>query len=514
MLMLSIKQAEVALSDGRLDEAFALANNKVFQSHRKGQNLISKLAKALLKRATEHFTAGHAELALADCTKSEKLAGNTPAAAELRKKICLTMSQKLNNQKLKQNRIDRARGQIKDGFLSVGERIINDTDQKGYNANLLLDEAADMRLRIDALINSIEEAVNRKDIEEAVEILTNNTDLPVQNKKLTAVTATVRSKTADIITCYLNAGRIDLAENLLEKLHLITSQTSSVKELSLIVKQCKLAAELLGQAKFRNAVEILNKLQILLPSASWLDKAIDQAVKGAESLEALRIGPLGLISDESPVQEKLFMTNDHQETNSNLSKEPVSKQNNNQKLPGQFVLQIDGIGSYLVVPENKVTIGAISSSARPTVGLMAEPDLPTMTIERAGEDYFIKSAEPITINSSSTLEKLLVTGDKVAASARCRMKFVLPNAASTTAMLQLTSAQLGRADVRDIILLDRDILIGPQGGNHICADIDSRIALTLQQGKLVCRSKQATAALSLNKPLSVFGLTMVITEFK
>jgi hypothetical protein len=189
------------------------------------------------------------------------------------------------------------------------------------------------------------------------------------------------------------------------------------------------------------------------------------------------------------------------------------------------VLQIDGVGSFFVLRDGRITVGPVSSSARPTVGLMADPNLPVATIDRAEDDYFIRSSRPVRVNDATTTDKLLVDGDRIALSPRCRMKFGIPNPASTTATLSLSSARLGRADVRRIILMDRDILIGPSAGNHIVSELlDETIALFAQNEQLLCKTKERIlvddkpvsprAGLPIGRQIRIGQISLVLTEFE
>jgi hypothetical protein len=105
------------------------------------------------------------------------------------------------------------------------------------------------------------------------------------------------------------------------------------------------------------------------------------------------------------------------------------------------------------------------------------------------------------------------------------MKFNIPNPASTTATLSLPSARLGRADVRRIILMDRDILIGPNEGSHILAEsLDQTIALFAQNGQLFCKAKDkiliddkpvsSRAGLPVDKQIRIGQISLVLTELK
>ena len=93
------------------------------------------------------------------------------------------------------------------------------------------------------------------------------------------------------------------------------------------------------------------------------------------------------------------------------------------------------MGSFLVIRSAAVTIGPISSSQRPEVGLVADPSLPVVRIERADEDYFLRCERAVMVNEHSTTERLLADRDRIALSPRCRWRFLRPNAASGSAVL-------------------------------------------------------------------------------
>ena len=73
MLFLRIKQAEAALADGRLDEAFEIAKAADLRKQRSGQDLVGHLARALLDRGREHLDADRPIPAAHDCEKAEQL---------------------------------------------------------------------------------------------------------------------------------------------------------------------------------------------------------------------------------------------------------------------------------------------------------------------------------------------------------------------------------------------------------------------------------------------------------
>ena len=192
-------------------------------------------------------------------------------------------------------------------------------------------------------------------------------------------------------------------------------------------------------------------------------------------------------------------------------------------LPGKFFIQMDGVGSFLVVRSYVVTFGPVSSSSRPKVGLVADPSLPTVRIERTDEDYFLRCEQKVMVNDRSSTEKLLADGDRIALSPRCRWRFRRPNPASTSAMLAMSSARLPQGDTRTVILLDREIIVGPGPGAHIRADqCDQTAVLHVRGDRLLCRSASPVMAsgrpiesaqgIRLDVPVQIGTMRLVVTS--
>jgi hypothetical protein len=88
-------------------------------------------------------------------------------------------------------------------------------------------------------------------------------------------------------------------------------------------------------------------------------------------------------------------------------------------------------------------------------------------------------------------------GDRVSISPRCRMVFNQPNPASTSATIDLASGRFPRADVKRVILLDRDLIIGPGSTAHVRVDsLPGSIILLVRDDRLLCQS---------DSPVSVNG---------
>jgi hypothetical protein len=520
VLILRLKQAETAIADNRLDEAFEIVQSENIRQHRRGQKLIGRLARAFARRGQENLETERIQLALLDCNKAEKLAGNTLEVAKLRSAICAEMEQKRLRDHHRSFKVAQAKQQIQDGWLSAGEQILDGTDDQDSQAGIVRRQAEVARLQIGQAVSKVEQALERNDLESAIEITLKTGIAGNQSHEIVDLVSKLRAMAVKQIRSNLNEGRMNLAQSFWQKVSPIADGCGEISELGRVLAQCRQAAEHIAAGRPREAVPLLRKATSVCPSAQWLATLADQTRQAADLLDDLAASP---IADDRrwTIEERDSQLSEEQPQAMGYKGSDVSEGS----LPSKFVLQMDGIGSFIVLRDGRVTIGPISSSAHPTVGLMADPNLPVATIERADDDYFIRSASPIRVNDATTTNKLLANGDRIGLSPRCGMRFMIPNPASATATLNLSTARLGRADVRQIILMDRDILVGPNAGSHIHAEsLEETIALYVKNGRLLCKANQAilvdekpvsaTSGLPIEKPIRIGRMSMVLTELK
>ena len=531
MLILRLKQAASAIADGRLDEAFDIVQSENIREHRRGQKLIGRLARAFAKRGRENLEAERVQLALADCNKAEKLAGNTSEVAKLRSAICSEMEQRRLRSRHRSLKVAQARQHIQDGWISAGEEILKDTGDEDGQAGIVLQQAAIERLHTSEAVTKAEKALLRNDLNAAIDFVLKTGAAGSQNEQVVELISKLRSLAARQIKENFDSGRLDLAHSVWQRVSPIADGCSEISELGSALSQCSKAAEYVAAGRPREAVNLLRKVKLTCPSAQWLGTVTEQSQQAAELLDELAASPLGLdITRRQDMEDRIQQTDNESRGVNEVCRGQDARDSRagrlrHESLPSKFVLQIDGIGSFYVLRDASITVGPISSSARPTVGLMVDPNLPAVTIERSEDDYFIRSSTPVRVNDATTTNKLLVDADRINLSPRCGMKFNIPNPASTTATLSLSSSRLGRADVRRIILMDRDILIGPTEGSHILADsLDETIALFTQNGRLLCRTKDKilvnekavspTAGLPINKQVRIGQISLILTELK
>jgi hypothetical protein len=265
----------------------------------------------------------------------------------------------------------------------------------------------------------------------------------------------------------IEAGRLDLAELHASELRSIDGASLESQALLSALDQCRRAWQLIQNGELRRAEEAVRRLANMFPKAKWVGETSRQLSEVARMMEEVRSGPLGMMAAASTSRDTTVPMPAGKPIPPGAALLGALKANGtgpvtNGGLPSKFILRVDGAGSFLVLRQPSVTIGPVSSSRVPDVGVIAEPGLPVATIDRVDDDYFLRG--------STTGNKLLTSGDSIALSPRCKMNFVLPHVASTTAVIDLTAARHPRSEIRRIILLDRDLVIGPGSNSHVRVD--------------------------------------------
>jgi len=371
-----------------------------------------------------------------------------------------------------------------------------------------------------------EQALKHGDIEAAVDLLRAAGVTKNRNGQVGQLLRQISRQAGEQARVNFEQGRVDRAGSLLQRLTPFGVDGEEVAELRRALTQCHQAGECVAGGQPGLALPLLRQVKTMYPSAQWLDRAIAEVRQAAEALEELDAGPLGLsIADAAGAQDGGQRTEDRgQRTEDRHSPSSVLRPPSSE-LPSEFVMQMDGIGSYLVFRESRITAGPISSSKRPTLGLMADPNLPVISIERMDGDYFLRCEQAVQVNGAAVTEKLLTDGDMIALSPRCRLRFRHPNPASPTAVLMLSGARLGRPDIRNVILMGRDILAGPYTNNHIQTEhLEETITFFCQNDRLLCRAAkpvtvddrpmQPDKGLVLGKPIRIGKLSMVLAKFR
>ncbi|MFK7737057.1 MAG: FHA domain-containing protein [Pirellulaceae bacterium] len=134
----------------------------------------------------------------------------------------------------------------------------------------------------------------------------------------------------------------------------------------------------------------------------------------------------------------------------------------------QRVLWIDGVGGYLLLEQEEVSIGQAVAGSDSDVRIVGDLSRQAAAIRRAGEDYLLQPLQPTQVNGVLVERpQLLSNQDVVTFGERVQMRFSLPNPLSATARLEMASVHRFKPSVDGVLLLSDSCVIGPSNGSHV-----------------------------------------------
>lgn len=482
MLMLKLRQARLAIRDGRLDEALALLDDRA-RGHRRGQDLVTDLISAFVRRGREHLKAGRPIQAARDAEAAAKVGGERTDVAALRSEAADCLSDQRRAAKEVSIALGAAREHVARGLLYQGEKMLKQV-QGETRALVLMQEIDAKRTQLNAALQASAKCRALGDLPLAVRHACMAMGVDAADPRVLSLVAELRDELSPAAEQAFAEGRLDSASLLLDQLRKLSPEHETTLILSRAMQLATRAWTLLSTSDFTAAADSLREALAIFPQAKWIQGAIEQANQARDALNSLRTSALGTIAIVQQRQQTVSSVMPPPARSTPVS--PVSA-----GLPARFVLQVDGAGSYLVFRQPSVTIGPVSSSRLVDLGLITEPTAPVATISRMDEDYFVRGAG-IAVNDQQTSSKLLVNGDRISLGLRSRLAFQLPSPASTTAVIELAGARHPRADIRHAILLDREIVVSAEKTAHVRVDHASgAMVLHVRQDHLFVETKEA-----------------------
>ena len=517
MIFLRLHRAEHALAAGRLEEAAGIIEATGVRDHRRGQTLLTNLTAAYLARARTHLESADAQRALIDANRAVRLAGDQPAVTAVRDAAERLLADQRRKERRDARRLAAVRQRLAAGDVTGGRAMLAGRVEESSSIGLLMHDAEADRKDAAAALVAATNALDREDLGEARKHLKVALHLNAEMRDLNAVTRRFHDLASAKLRTALRDGRLDVAAMLEAQ---IESSSESV-ELQTRV-QCltdfRAAATCAAAGDFAEAAVMMRRAARLIGDASasqtentdepaWITATLAHLDAAAAATAALRASPLSYLmttrtAETHPPPSVPSIPSGH-------VARPLPRVGSPRRtLPASFLLQVEGGGAVCVVCASTIRIGPMSTSRPPQIALVTDSLTPAATIERIEDDYFLKSSPGVTVNDRTSADRLLQGGDKLALSTRCRLTFSLPNPASTTAVLDLTAARIGRADVRRAVLLDRELVLGPGPAAHVRVDhLAAPVVLTLRDGELFAGEK----AIAFGQSVTVGGATIVVT---
>ncbi len=530
MFNLRLRQAETAFAEGRLNEAARLVEQQGVRDHREGQLLLTRIVDAFVDRGREHLETGRLDEARADCGEAKKLAGEQSSIAELAGEIA-SSKQDIQKKAVRKQQVAAEVGQeIARGELDLGEKLLAKFEADGATvdsvAGRINDQIAVGRERVEAATERARREVEAGHARESVAAILELQKLSPSHPELVNLIDQVTSPVVSQLWFEVEAARLDRVESLIDSVRPLIDFDPELTEVCRAIDSATEVNSLLEAARFNDAYLQLRKLAPLLGNVTWLSEVADKAKQAADLAVEIQSSPLSLISGSG----SKALPNKPVFRIQNLSDSPLPVPASNLQsaaLPQRLILQIDGVGSALLLRQPEVSIGASGRTRSCDIALTGFPDGGSVTIERTSGRYQLTAAntEDVAVNDRSCQKKSLADKDSVRIGKRCRFKFRRPSADVPSAVLELTGAKLSRPDIRSVVLFDETLVVGSGQSSHLMArNLEQPLILFVRDGVFYVRSglpnrtqrftrdgaPQGAQPLMLDTPVEVGGTRVTI----
>ena len=127
MLILRIKQAEFALRNGRLEEAYRRVTQPAVLEHRRGAGAgPASSPRAFFHAAALTWEKGQFDAAAIDCQRAADLAGQQESILELRQEIDAASRSQARRRRHQEGIADQVRSMIRRGDFEGGQQKLSD----------------------------------------------------------------------------------------------------------------------------------------------------------------------------------------------------------------------------------------------------------------------------------------------------------------------------------------------------------------------------------------------------
>lgn len=501
------------MSDGRLDEAFEVLSETAVKEHRRGQELIGKLVEMLVARSKQHLEADRYGEALADCDRALKLGGNHSEVVALRKEAIERDRAAAEKARRRKQSINAARRHFEGGEIEMGQLVCNDLSNGSTVAELKREAE-----RRDALIairsERVRRAIKENNRDEAIAGLRELKAICPHHEDYLTLRSTVCHEAMLQIESAIDDGRLTFASDAMDRLSgLADSQAHA--ECRRTLELCQQTAEAMSDNDLRLVTSALRRLQQLRPSSNWIEEALMAAEDSAAARDRLQASPLALLtsSQRSPkFQRPAYRAGGDSHVKVNGDRGPMTSFSDG--VADIFVLQVDGAPSCYVHRNATISFGPRSSSTKNDIEILGQ-GITRVSFHREDGDYFLRSEQPIVVNNRPTESKLLSHGDRVELGPRSSLRFLLPCAASSSGVFDLTGCRTPNGGCRRLIMFDNAIVIANNSASHVRSSaITESHVVFVRDGQLLARPMKANSnedpiVIGFDRPVPVGDVNVV-----
>ena len=511
LLIVRLKAAENALKDGRLDEAFRLATAPDLREHRRGGAVLKTLADKLIERARAHFAAERFAEALIDLNKAEAGDVRLDAIAELRRHIRTVAEEVMRKDQSRRHRLEEAMRRVEDGSLMAGRQILARASDGGAEVERLEKEIDHRQQEAADAFDQAERLLKQEQVGAAIERFRKAKRLNPRASKVIALESTICNKVLANARRSFDDGRMNRSAEELAVLADLGKSLSSRRDLEEMIELARGAADAMRSGGFERARRTMRRLQRVAPKVSWVTKTAERLEQLDELLTTIYAGPLGesVGQPNAKVKERAVSLDD----TAILPRVTTSAGS----LPDRVLLLLDGGGSYLLLRQDRISIGRAMTDNPADVPILSDLAERHAEIARVQDDYFLFSGKEVEVAGRPTRHQLLQDGNRIVLAKNARFSFRIPHRHSASGVLDLSGSTKMPNAVRRVVLFRHTIMIGAGKAAHInCRSTAPNLLLYERGGRLWVKPQSSPAGandavpVEIGKPVRLYDVSFVL----
>jgi len=276
------------------------------------------------------------------------------------------------------------------------------------------------------------------------------------------------------------AGRMAQARSLLQQVTGAGSMTAERSSLESALRLAQQASQALHGDRFAEARVLVGRITQLGLAADWLVDCQARLDSLQECRQSLLSGPLGLISD-GRMPPGITMTPEDappRPANATMAAPGAAPpmyrtaqegwiETPGNGLPRRLVLRIDGVGAFLLLRGDRVTIGRAGPGASADLELFADLSERQAQIIRAGEDHFIAGVNGVELAGRKVEHALLQHDDRIRLGSRVKLRYLRPSSKSITSLIDLGESIRTTCESRRVVLWGGPLIMAPSRDAHV-----------------------------------------------
>jgi len=498
LINVRLKTAEDALSAGRLEEAFELASAPDLAGQKRPARLLEQLVEAFLVRGQERLLSKQFADALADFDRAARCGAPAAAVEEWRDRARRAMQDDHRLQGQKQVALSEARQKLAAGSIAGAADALAKSPIQDADGAAVVGEIERQRIRAEQLLTSARESLKDGHIAEAAKHLA---AARMAHARLEGMADIER----DVLVAVLkeagesfNDGRLDRARQELSILGEIGRSNPERIEAEQALKLAQEAADALAADRYAKAGVLLGRLAQIGLKAGWISDVRKQLDAVDDQRRSLLEGPLGLLlGRNTPIDiDARTVANAtlpgparHAVAPPVIAPLRHGAPEEDGRLARRMYLRIDGVGSFLLLRGDRITIGRGGPAATADLQLISDLADRQAEIVRAGEDYFVVSASGVELAGRHVEHALLQDGDRIRFGQRVKLRFARPSLKSPTAVLELGEGVRMANDCKRVILWSGPLLMGGTRECHIpIRGANANLVLLERDGRVLLRA--------------------------